>query len=107
MIDYNLLGKRVAALRKERKLTQERLAEMAGISNNYLSNIENCYSIPSLETLMNICIALEVTPDSVLVGTSEADSEYMNIELMKKISSCTPKEKRMIDGFINLLIKER
>lgn len=107
MIDYNLLGKRVAKLRKERKLTQEKLAEMAGISNNYLSNIENSYSIPSLETLMNICSALDVTPDSVLLGTNENDREYMNMELLKKISVCTPKEKRIIDGFVDLIIKER
>ena len=46
-IDYNLLGRRIARLRKERRLTQDKLSEKAEISNNYLSNIENGRSIPS------------------------------------------------------------
>ena len=46
-IDYNLLGRRIARLRKERRLTQDKLSEKAEISNNYLSNIENGRSIPA------------------------------------------------------------
>lgn len=39
-IDYQLFGKRVLQLRKEKGWSQERLAEKSGISNNYVSNIE-------------------------------------------------------------------
>lgn len=67
-IDYNLLGRRIARLRKERRLTQDKLSEKAEISNNYLSNIENGRSIPSLETLVRLCEAMEVTPDTVADG---------------------------------------
>ena len=38
---FDNIGVKVRALRKERGLTQEKLAEMAEISINYLSKIEN------------------------------------------------------------------
>ena len=38
-IDYSLIGKRVATARKEQGLTQDKLAEKADISNNYLSHM--------------------------------------------------------------------
>lgn len=39
-MDAELFGKNVLVLRKERKLTQEKLANLAGISRNYISMIE-------------------------------------------------------------------
>lgn len=107
MVDYKLIGKRIAEHRLQQHLTQERLAEMSGISNNYLSNIENSHSIPSLETLINICSALDITPDAVLLRVNRSDKSYLSSDLMKKFSKCTEKEKRIINGFIDLLIKER
>lgn len=106
-IDYQLLGNRIAQLRKNRKITQERLAEKAEISNNYLSNIENNHSIPSLETVMKLCMALDVTPNELLLGISKNEKHYLSGEILQKLNSCTSREKRLIDGFINLLIQER
>lgn len=106
-IDYQLLGSRIAQLRKNRKITQEKLAEKAEISNNYLSNIENNRSIPSLETLIKVCMALDATPDELLLGISKAEKHYLSADILQKLNSCTPHEKRLIDGFINLLIQER
>ena len=34
-VDYNLIGKRIAELRKSRGMTQASLAEKAEITNNY------------------------------------------------------------------------
>ena len=70
-IDYTALGKRIASLRRKRRLTQEQLAEKTELSTNYISHIENSRSIPSLETLMKLCAALEITPNELLLGTSQ------------------------------------
>lgn len=106
-IDYSLIGKRLAAARKNKNLTQEKLAELTSLANNYISNIENNRSIPSLETLIKLCQALEVTPNEILLGSSFSDDKYMNNELMEKLSHCTDKEKRIIDNIITILISER
>ena len=39
-IDYSLIGKRIAKVRKSRGYTQDNLAERANLSNNYISHIE-------------------------------------------------------------------
>lgn len=106
-IDYTLLGRRIARLRKERHLTQDKLSEKADISNNYLSNIENGRSIPSLETLVRLCEAMEVTPDTVLMGTVTSGKQYMNDDIYLLLSQCTPLEKRYIIGILKVFLAER
>lgn len=107
MIDYSLLGKRVADLRKQRKLTQEKLAEKADMSSNYLSHIETSRSIPSLETLMTLCTVLDVTPDTILLGTTTAQNDYLISDIEKKLAQLNDSEKRIIYHMIDVLIKER
>lgn len=107
IVDYSLMGKRLADIRKNKKLTQEALAEQTDLANNYISNIENSRSIPSLETLVKLCGALNVTPNDILLGTSTTSELYMRKELEDKISSLSPKEKRMVYGFISLIQSEK
>lgn len=106
IVDYSLLGKRLAYVRKQRGLTQEKLAEMTNLANNYISNIENNRSIPSLETLVKLCSALEITPDDILLGVSKERGDYMSDELCDLIDKCSPEKKRLIKGFVELLNKE-
>jgi transcriptional regulator with XRE-family HTH domain len=54
-------GQRVRWLRGEHGLTQEQLAERAGISVDFLSLIERGKSSPSFENLDELADALEVT----------------------------------------------
>jgi len=54
------LGRRVKALRKERKLSQEDLAEMIGKSVDTVSNIERGFSSTRLSTVFEIAEALKV-----------------------------------------------
>lgn len=39
-IDYKELGKRIRAERQKQELTQEKLAEMANISDSFMGHIE-------------------------------------------------------------------
>lgn len=60
------LGSRIKAIRKVRKLTQEELAEMAGISVNYLGAIERGDKLPRLVTFIRIANVLEISSDYLL-----------------------------------------
>lgn len=55
-----LVGERIRALRKAKGLTQEALAEKAGIHYSYMSGIENADRNISMETLEKIIVALDV-----------------------------------------------
>lgn len=106
IIDYTLVGKRIAQARKQQKMTQEKLAEKADISSNYLSHIETSRSIPSLETLMTICGVLNITPDSILLGATVTQESYLVSDIEKKLAQCTESEKRIVFNLIDILLKE-
>lgn len=69
-LDYHKIGARIAHRRAQLKLTQAAVAERADLSNQYLSNIERAVSIPSVEVVMRLALALDTTPDEFLVGTA-------------------------------------
>ncbi len=53
------LGKRIQELRKDRNLTQERLAERCSLTINYIGKIERGEAQPTLEALFSIATALK------------------------------------------------
>jgi transcriptional regulator with XRE-family HTH domain len=55
-----VLARNIKAFRKHRDWSQEVLAEKAGISIPFLSDIERCNKWPSPETLSNLAQALDV-----------------------------------------------
>ena len=65
VISYGLL---IAAIRKSKNLSQEQLAEMAGISRSHLSRIEAAGSAPpfTIEVLLQISKALGVKPEDII-----------------------------------------
>ena len=56
---YKKVGERIEYLRKEKRLTQEELAEKAGVHRAYFWDIENGRNI-SIKTAYNIARALGV-----------------------------------------------
>jgi transcriptional regulator with XRE-family HTH domain len=54
------MATRIKALREQRKMTQEQLAERAGIGRSYLARLETARQDPTLSTLEKIAKALRV-----------------------------------------------
>ena len=78
-LDYVGMGKRIATRRKQAGFKQNVFAEKVGISNNYLSSIERGKEKPTLEVLVNICNALQITPDYLLMGNLYSNNVPQNI----------------------------
>ena len=66
MADGTGLGTRIRARRKTLGLTLTEVAERAGLSNQYVSNLENSHRTPSLATLRSIATALGQTVTDLL-----------------------------------------
>ena len=82
-LDYTEIGKRIARRRKELGLKQSEVEEKADLGYKYLSNIERSISIPSVEVIMRLAVALDTTPDEFLIGTLSHDNlEWKNISQM-------------------------
>ena len=65
----DVLGRRVNALRVVRSLSQEELADRAGLDRTYISGIERGLRNPTLLVLLHLKQALGVSLDE-LVGVS-------------------------------------
>ncbi len=106
-INYAQMGRRIANRRKVLNMTQDDVAESTGLSNNHISNIENNHSIPSIETLMKVCEALDATPDYFLLGTLRRADNALHSGIHEKIKLCDEKKLKLIDSFITWVIDEK
>ena len=61
-----ILADNVRMLRTKKRFSQEAVAELANIGQNQISEIENEHANPSLETLIRIANAFEVTISDLL-----------------------------------------
>ncbi len=59
MDDKLILKNRLAAIRKEKKLSQSNLAGMVGVSRNTISSIETGQFNPTAKLALILCIALD------------------------------------------------
>ncbi len=81
----NEIGKRIAEYRRERKLTQEELANRIGISAQALSQYERGMRYPDIEILKSLCTVLGVSSD-YLIGLKETKiNEIDDVEIEKEI----------------------
>ena len=67
-VDYVLLGTRIKEQRQRRMLTQQQLAEKVSLTPGFISRIETGKKKPSLEVLLSICEALNITLNDLVVG---------------------------------------
>ena len=102
-IDYTEVGKRMAKRRKELGLKQYEVCEMINVNYKYISNLETGRSAPSLEMIMNLCEALETTPDYLLLGASTTKSKLPDKQIADKISCLDHKSKHLLVGILELL----
>lgn len=58
----SLVGENVRRLRSCRGMTQERLAEVSGFSQQYISDLERGRRNPTVVSLFDLAQALEATP---------------------------------------------
>lgn len=72
------MGNRMATRRKELKLTQEAVAELAGIAHQQYNKAENGKVCFGADTLLRVSRALQTSADYLLSG--KEGTRYCNIE---------------------------
>jgi len=93
-IAMNLHAKLVQ-LRKKKGLTQQQMAEAAGIHLTQIKRYESGASQPSLEALKKIAVALSVTTDSLLFEETERGPDE-DLRLQFETITRMPKKERQI-----------
>jgi len=101
----DMMGQNIKKKRLEMGMTQAELAEKAGLSNVHISHLETGSSTVSLESLVNICKALETTPDYILLGQYSITSERVASMIQSK--DLTQDELGFVVEFVELLSKRK
>lgn len=91
-----MLGTRIAQRRSELRLSQKELANQAGISVTYLSELERNKRFSSARICVDIANALHVPMDYLLQDISRGGRIYRLSEYSKKIRHLNPSDQNLI-----------
>lgn len=81
-INYEEMGARIRAKRKELGLTQEKLAERVEISTSHIGEIERGTSICSLAVIVNIATELGLNLDILVKGIDDKNANNAFSEII-------------------------
>lgn len=95
-MDYRKLGVRVRQQRELNDWTQGELAKRVGVSSSFIGHIERGEKKASVETVVALCNALDVSP-SVLLQDSLSDA------VMRSQLSYVQEDQNLMDGLVHLL----
>ena len=70
------IGKFIAELRKEKKITQSELAEKLGVTDRSVSNWENGKNMPDLSLFKPLCDILSISINELMSGEKIDNKEY-------------------------------
>ena len=98
------LEQRLSALRKEKKISQQELAEKAGIHPNVLGRYERGEATPSVEMASKLANALGVSLD-YLVGNTDVELDRALIDKVVSIQKLPDEDKLAIMYSIDGLIQ--
>lgn len=81
-----MLAERLKIARKTKKLSQESLGELIGLTRTSICNIENGNQYVTYESLLKICNVLEVDPNFLLgFDSNYTPVNWKNEKLKRKI----------------------
>ncbi len=104
-------GKKLKAARKNSKYTQEKLAEKLSLSSRFISKIERGLSLGSATTLVNICNALDISPNYLFNDFIKNDviksTSQDKTKLLEEYSQLNDSNKRILHTMITALLNEQ
>lgn len=98
--DYKALGKRISNARKQAGITQEALGEQLNMTRKHISVIESAIKRPSLDALVDIANALDVSTDDLLVDSLMHSTSTSNSEIHRFLLDCNEIEQEILTRMV-------
>lgn len=106
-VDYNEVGKRIAARRRELGLKQWQTEQKADLCDKYLSNIERATTVLSVDVLMKLCSALDTTPDALLLGAvADEENDYIR-SITNRVQKMSSKQARLALSLMDWILTQK
>lgn len=102
-IDYKEIGKRIRAERRRQELTQEKLSEMADISESFLGHVERGGRILSVETLAKLANALNLSIEFIVCGEYNYQPSMLPAEIHNALNQMSSSQRRVFLSMMNTL----
>lgn len=97
-------SKRLAHIRKERKFTQQQMANTIGIHISQIKRYESGDTQPSLEVLRKIAFALNISADMLLFDEGERDLPNTLQLKFEAVSQMSEEDQHTIQSLIDGMI---
>jgi transcriptional regulator with XRE-family HTH domain len=104
-VDYYAIGQRIKKIRKQKRFTQERVAESLEVSTVYISQVENGKTKLSLEMLVRLASLLDTDPGYFLTGISYHSRDYLKADIAHLLQECPPEKLQLIMDVVKLITK--
>jgi len=102
-VDYESIGKRIKHYRTQKMMSQEALEQIVFASSNHISYIETGVKTPSLELLILIANALDVSADDLLTDNLKHSSSPVGTEIHELLLDCNHDEKAILTRTLTFL----
>lgn len=100
-IDKNFISKRIATLRNAKGISARAMSLDLGQSSEYINQIENGRSTPSIEGLINICDYFGITPSEFFDTNFLYPIQYK--ELLQELNKLDSLELQKVIDVIKLI----
>ena len=110
-----IISERIFKIIKEKNITQAEFAKRVGIATSTVSEWKKKKTNPSADKIMDICVALDVTPDELLTGRgideekgfADAESKYrmtpVDWQLIEDFHGMKEEQKRRLLKYMEAL----
>ena len=98
-----VIGKRIASLRRVRGLTQEVLAEKLDITVKHISSVERGVSSLSLDKMIEVSKILDCTMDYLVLGNDHKNAmDKLPVSVLNVLNSKDEDEISLLLDYLNL-----
>ncbi len=105
-MENNVLGNKIRQLRKAKGLSQERLAEKAGLTQQHVSLIEKGSFLPGMSTISRIAKVFNVPIDDLADTDIQDREDKHSLAIIKKLDFLGIEDKSKVEGYIDRILDE-
>lgn len=103
MIDYESIGYKVKQIRQSKGITQEQLAEAAGVGVTHISHLETGSGTVSLKVFLAIVNYLDCSADEILCKEIRTARPLVDNWLSALVADCSQIEVKIIADTVTAL----
>ncbi len=104
-LDFKIIGQRIQKCRTEKNMTQAELAELVDTNQKHLSRIEGGYHRCTLDLMVAIAKALDVSIDYLIANFEDSSNPSTLQVIIDDIKGMTPKQLEMLQENIKTIKK--